>query len=154
MIIKAPYKFLGAPRPTVFLAGSIEMGTAVDWQKDVGKTLSEAGATVLSPRRDDFDPSQRQSIDNDYFRGQVEWELQGLEYCDFSLMYLAPDPKSPISLLELGLFGPKGRMIVCCPDEFWRQGNVEIVCARYGIMLRKSLEDAVDEILLKIARWI
>ena len=32
-VVKAPNSYDGMQRPLVFLAGSIEMGAAVDWQK-------------------------------------------------------------------------------------------------------------------------
>jgi hypothetical protein len=48
-------------------------------------------------------------------------------------MYFDPNTKSPISLLELGLFAQSKKLIVCCPRGFWRKGNVDITCDRYGI---------------------
>ena len=64
----------------------------------------------------------------DYCCGQVEWELEGLELCDIIIMYFDSNTKSPISLLELGLFAHKKKMIVFCPNGFWRKGNVDVVC--------------------------
>ena len=32
-------------------------------------------------------------------------------------------------------------VFVVCPDSFYRKGNVDIVCDRYGINQLKSLED-------------
>ena len=61
-------------------------------------------------------------------------------------MYFAPDTKSPISLLELGLFADRKDMIVVCPDGFWRKGNVEFVCKEYGIPLLNTLEDGLKEL--------
>lgn len=143
MIVKAPNDFSDTPAPRVFLAGSIEMGSAPDWQEGVSDELSKAGMVVLSPRRDDWDASAEQSIDNDYFREQVEWELLGLETADTALMYFVPGTKSPICLLELGLFARSGKLVVCCPKGFWRKGNVDIVCQRYGVMQASSLEASV-----------
>lgn len=149
MIIKAPDDFSDAPHPSIFLAGSIEMGAAVDWQDAVSRMLSKSGFTVLSPRREDFDVTQEQSIKNDYFREQVEWELRALEQCDCALMYFAPDTKSPVSLLELGLFYDK--LIVCCPVGYWRKGNVDIVCARYAIPTAPTLDESTQ---MLIEEWL
>jgi hypothetical protein len=131
-VIKPPDKIdLYGYRGSVFLAGSIEMGAAVDWQARVTEELADMDVVVLNPRRDDWDSSWEQSIDNPQFYEQVTWKLEGLERADRIIMYFAPDTKSPISLLELGMhIGP--RMYVCCPRKFWRRGNVEIVCDRYG----------------------
>lgn len=131
----------------VFLAGSIEMGAAVEWQRTVIDALSDANElVVLNPRRPDWDSSWRQSIEDARFREQVEWELDGLERADLIAMYLAPDTKAPISLLELGLHARSGRAIVSCPPGFWRRGNVEIVCARYGLALVSSLSELVTAV--------
>ena len=126
-----------APRPnvsTVFLAGSIEMGAAPDWQSALARELA-VDATFLDPRRAEWDSSWRQSIDEPQFRGQVEWELDGLERADVIAMWFVPETKSPITLLELGLFAKSGKIVVGCPPGFWRRGNIEVVCARFGAPL-------------------
>jgi len=128
--IKAPDKF--KEKIYVFLAGSIEMGKAEDWQKIVVKELSEfENIVILNPRRDDWDSSWKQSIKNKKFVEQVEWELEAQEKADYIIMNLCKDTKSPISLLELGLFIRSGKIFICCPKEFYRKGNVDIVCKRY-----------------------
>lgn len=123
---------LNSPKRRVFLAGSIEMGRAVDWQAMVTQGLADLEVLICNPRRAAWDASWPQSIDFAPFREQVEWELEGLERAHLILFYFAPDTKAPISLLELGLHA-RGRAIVCCPDGYWRKGNVDIVCRRYGI---------------------
>lgn len=130
--------------PSVFLAGSIEMGKAVDWQSAITQALNEESVIVLNPRRDDWDSSWEQKIENKQFKEQVDWELNALEYADIILMYFDPATKSPISLLELGLFAETGKLIVCCPDGFWRKGNVDIVCERYGITQVNTLEEMIE----------
>jgi len=140
--IKAPNKF-GILDQSLFLAGSIEMGKAVDWQAKVRELLQDSDWTILNPRRDDWDSSWVQSIDNPQFREQVAWELDAQDYADKILMYFAPETKSPISLLELGLYASSGKMVVVCPEGFWRRGNVEIVCARYNIPFCQTIEEAI-----------
>lgn len=69
-------------------------------------------------------------------------------------MYFAPTTRAPITLLELGLFAQSGRLVVCCPDGFWRKGNVEVVSARYGVPLTNDftvwsarLEERIRDLL-------
>jgi hypothetical protein len=118
----------------VFLAGSIEMGTATDWQAALANVMP-ANVAVLNPRRDDWDASWRQSIEEQQFREQVEWELDGLDRADVIAMWFVPETRSPITLLELGLHARSGKLVVGCPPGFWRRGNLEVVCARYAIPL-------------------
>ena len=144
----------------VFLAGSIDMGVAVDWQTYLGNVLSDIPEVghVYNPRRADFDASQKQAIGNEYFSGQVNWEANGYENSPVVFMYFAPGSQAPITLLELGyILGrnkvvqdatPYGKaftqsLVVYCPDDFWRQGNVEIMCYRNGIQIHRHLDAAL-----------
>ena len=139
-----PKRYTGFNK-SVFLAGSIEMGTAEDWQTKVINALSDIeDLDILNPRRNDWDSSWEQKITNPQFYEQVNWELDCLEGSDIIFMYFSPGTQSPISLLELGLFAPD--MIVCCPEGFWRKGNVDIVCERYGNPVYENLDDAILEL--------
>jgi hypothetical protein len=128
-------------KKSVFLAGSIEMGVAEDWQSTMGKWFLSMGWNIFNPRRTDWDSSWIQSYDNPQFNQQVSWELNALEKSDVILMYLDPNTKSPISLLELGLHASSKKLYVICPDGFWRKGNVEMVCSTYDIPLFNTLEE-------------
>jgi hypothetical protein len=66
-----------------------------------------------------------------------------LEKADKIIMYFDPKTKSPISLLELGLFSRSDKLMVICPDGFWRKGNVDIVCEKYNIKNVLNLKDAI-----------
>ena len=136
---------------TVFLAGSIEMGSAEDWQSYVSRSLQGHDIIVLNPRRDEWDSTWKQTISNPQFREQVEWELAAQELATMIAMYFAPSTKSPITLLELGLFARSGKAVVCCPDEFWRKGNVEIVCTRYNVPMVDTLDDLIHEVRSRVA---
>ena len=140
---------------SIFLAGSIEMGKAEDWQTRITDALSqiipnELETVIFNPRRDDWDSSWEQKISNPQFYEQVTWELSALDKSDVIIMYFAPGTKSPISLLELGLHANDKKMLVCCPDGFWRKGNVDIVCERYDIPLFETLDDLILELAADI----
>lgn len=134
-LVGIPPAPLPAPdgRPVVFLAGSIDGGDASDWQARVIAALSDRDLVLLNPRRAAWDESWSNAAASPAFRQQVEWELAGLDRADVIAMYLAPESKAPISLLELGLHAGSGKIVLCCPDGFWRKGNVDIVAERYGI---------------------
>jgi hypothetical protein len=149
MQVKAPNKFSSYPRPYVFLAGSIEMGSARNWQDEAALKLPEV--TVLNPRRDDWDSSWVQSIENDQFREQIEWELYAMESSALILMHFEPSTRSPITLLEFGLWAKTGRLIVHCPEGFWRKGNVDIVCKRYTVMEAQSIEDMIQKAKIRLS---
>lgn len=147
--LKPPYgcvdSYMSGHSPYIFLAGSIEMGTAEKWQDKVTAELKETNAIVFNPRRDEWDSSWEQTKENLQFRQQVEWELRAISSAYIVFFYFDPSTKSPISLLELGLCLGDGtrNVIVCCPPTFYRKGNVDITCERCGIRVYDSFEDAV-----------
>jgi len=61
-------------------------------------------------------------------------------------MHFSPETKSPISLLELGLYANSDKLIVSCPAGYWRKGNVDIICERYGIKQTYDIDS--------ITRWL
>lgn len=142
--IQAPNKVvLDTEYVNVFLAGSIEMGVAEKWQEKVIAALSDRPIRFLNPRREDWDSSWKQDIEDEKFVEQVMWELESLEMAHIIIMYFDPNTKSPISLLELGLHAKEQKLIVLCPEGFWRKGNVDVVCEYYGI----NQVDTFDELI-------
>lgn len=131
----------------VFLGGSIEMGAAENWQLRIGRIFDASGYIVLDPRRDDWDSTWTQSIENEEFANQVKWELEGLEKANAVILHFDAQTKSPITLLELGLLSQKKptATFVSCGLSFWRRGNVEIVCDRYRVSLSQTLDEAIGK---------
>ena len=131
----------------IFLGGSIEQDTASQWQKRVVSMFKNTSDDVLllNPRRDAWDATWKNVASNKKFREQVEWELDSFERSQARLIYFDPNTKAPISLLELGRFSDS-RTYVVCPKGFWRKGNVDIVCQRYGVKQFPSLKQAVEAI--------
>lgn len=149
-VIKAPEPIRIVGR-SVFLAGSIDMGKAVDWQKEITDALSAYDVTILNPRRDDFDPDLEQSITEPRFVEQVEWELNALDRADVIAMYFDPAGKAPITLAELGLHAKSGKLVVCCPEGYWRRGNVQVMCKKYRIPLTDSIQTLINAVKARVA---
>ena len=139
---------------SVFLAGSIEMGKAVNWQEQFALAVDHLPILVMNPRRDDWDSTWVQSIDNPQFAEQVNWELDHITAAQNVVFYFDPATMSPITLMELGwvaalpkvrgyLQGPRN-VFVCCPPGFWRKGNVDIMCQRADIPVVESLDELIQ----------
>ena len=142
---KAPEKRNHKPMIKLFLAGSIDQGKAIEWQKEIVEYLKDTEVAIYNPRRDDWNPNLVQSIDNPGFKEQVTWELESLEASDIILFVFDPKGQAPITLLELGLFVNKGKtVLVVCPEGYWRKGNVDIVCERYKVPMLPSVEKAAN----------
>ncbi len=134
----------------IFLAGSIEMGTAENWQDKVTRLFEGQSVTILNPRRDSWDSSWKQTKDSLDFKQQVDWELNALDKSDYIIMYFDPSTKSPISLLEMGLYAKSGKLLVVCPEGFWRKGNVDIVCETYGAKQFETLDELIKYLIVLI----
>ena len=136
--------------PKIFLAGSVDMGSAVNWQESFEHYFSKYDIIIYNPRRDDWDSTWVQDISNPQFNEQVTWELDHLEESDLIVYYFDPNGKAPITLLELGLYGNCNRSIVCCPEGYWRRGNVQMVCKRFGI----PLVDDINNLFNAVEVWL
>lgn len=139
-----------AKSKSVFLAGSIEMGKAEDWQTVFEKAMVNEVGFICNPRRDDWDSSWEQKKENAQFNEQVSWELNMLDKCSIIALYFDPKSTSPITLMELGLHAHDNKMIVCCPEGFYRKGNVDIVCEKYNIRQVATLQDLIEETKLRL----
>ena len=87
--VQAPDEFDEHQR-SIFLAGSIDNGNAIDWQQNLIKFIGQKKVTypyeetlILNPRRLDWDKEWSPTLDNFNFLEQVEWETKGLETADF-----------------------------------------------------------------------
>ncbi len=142
----------------VALFGSIEMGRAVDWQEQLTVMLSSVGSNtvLLNPRCEQWNSDWAQSIKNPDFKNQVNWELTAGEIADLVIVFFQPDTKAPISFGELCMAAVRKPQdtIVCCPEGYWRKGNVDVVCERYKIEQVVSLQQMADAILHREQSWI
>ncbi|KAF2644355.1 hypothetical protein P280DRAFT_445932 [Massarina eburnea CBS 473.64] len=130
-------------RYSVFLAGSIEMGRAVQWQRHLTSLLRHLPLGVYNPRRGHWNPLATPEAKNQEFRQQVEWELNALEKASVICFFFDHDTMSPVTMCELGLWAASGKVVVCCDRRFWKSGNVHIVCERYGIPCVESFAECV-----------
>lgn len=146
MIVSTPPVFRAKSatdsKPSIFLAGSIEMGRAADWQNALINNIGKNFSICFNPRRADFDPSWKQGVNEPEFNVQVAWELEMIKRADVVVFYFQPETMSPITLLELGIVAaskPKAAF-VCCPEGYHRKGNVDIVCETYGLRTYPTFE--------------
>lgn len=112
---------------SIFLAGTIDMGSSVDWQAEVISLLQESpegNIIVYNPRR---------IAAPEDIMSQIDWEQRALECCDLIAMNILETSKSPITLLELGLFARSGKLLVFCPKKFYRYENVLDTCRRFNV---------------------
>jgi hypothetical protein len=152
--IKAPDDSKFESFTKMFLAGSIEMGSAEKWQERLTKELKDEKIIAFNPRRDDWDSSWVQDpTPNTPFHQQVNWELDHIKRSDLVVFYFDPNTKSPITLMELGYcIGLKKNIVVCCPEDFYRYGNVVIMCRLVGVTPVHTFDEFVVKIRGKLPK--
>ena len=135
--------------------GIMGLVQAEDWQTIYTSLLQKAQTerlvsnqlvkhiAVLNPRRDDWSNEWNETKHHPLLIEQIQWELEHLRESNCIVMYFDKNTISPISLLELGLFSNTSKMVVYCPDEYFRVENVVEVCKQYHVPVVSSLEGLV-----------
>lgn len=129
----------------IFLGGTIDNGDSFNHQDalicELKKSETKHPLCIYNPRRADWPSSEgHNEIDK-----QIKWELSHLERANLIVMNILGNSKSPISLMELGLFAKEHKVIVFCPPTFYRFDNVRMVCKKYNV----PLYDTNDILVIK-----
>jgi hypothetical protein len=61
-------------------------------------------------------------------------------------MYIAPGSKSVITLFEYGKYIESGKIKLCCPDGFFRKGNIDIYAKRFNVEVFNTLDDLIENL--------
>lgn len=126
----------------IFLAGTIDMGKSIDWQAatiERFRQLDKGRYLFYNPRRGSGLDGTKEDM---YY--QIRWELEHLERADRIIMNILGSSKSPISLLEMGIYIRSGKLAVACEPDYYRYDNVKITCERYGVRLYPSLDALLE----------
>ena len=129
------YTICGVFPLNLFLGGTIDNGNSLDWQKALTDELNSCDTVhpimIYNPRREEWPAAEA----HDEIDKQINWELYHLERADLIVMNILPKSKSPISLMEIGLFAKEHKLMVFCNENFYRFDNVRVVCERYNVPL-------------------
>ena len=128
---------------SIFLAGTIDNGDSSNWQEELIEKCKDLNVTFFNPRRKEWNP-EATTFDLEY---QIKWEQKHLDNADLIIMCLLDNSKSPISLLEMGLYAQSRKLIVFCNPEFYRWDNVRFTCDKYNIPLYKYDLNVVKSII-------
>ena len=123
---------------SVFLAGTIDDGKSLNWQNELIEKFKgkDIDLKIYNPRRKHW----ISNVDKKELEYQITWEQDYLDKADVIVMVLLDDSKSPISLLELGLYATSKKLLVFCTDKFYRFDNVRLTCEKYHIPLFTSID--------------
>ena len=127
---------LSVTKPTVFLAGSIDLELEGNWRNEIVEEL-----------KDDyhfFDPTRKEhnQMGNFEMQDHIKWELDALNMSNKILLNFLPDSKSPVSLIELGLYMMSSKLIVVCPKSFYKRRYIKTLCQKYNTELFRNLTEA------------
>lgn len=123
----------------IFLAGSIDNRAFSNWRKETIKKL-ETKINIFDPTNMKHD-----SLNDSEMESHIIWELDALAIADKILLNFLPDSKSPISLVELGLYAASNKLIVVCPKEFYQSRYVYTLCKKYNTPIFDTINKALVE---------
>ena len=150
-IIYAPSDEIPRGVKSVFLAGTTSKVDTTDWREALTTSLFDTPITIYNPYRADWDSSWREDINFAPYREQVEWELEKQDQADIVVIYFHPATQAPISLLELGVcVRAPSKAIVVCPEGYWKRGNVQIVCNKFGVEMVDTVDGLKEAIMKKV----
>ena len=136
----------GLPRrPIIFLAGGIT--GCPNWQKELIDLLYLKDATLINPRRDNFEWVP----DSDEARKQIEWEHTYLNCSDFISFWFPKETVCPITLYELGRWVGRKNILVGIHPKYSRKFDIQE-------QLRLAHEEqeivySLEELARRITNW-
>ena len=142
-----------APRgvKSVFLAGTTSKADTTDWREILSTSLFDMPIMIYNPYRTDWDSSWSEDINFAPYREQVEWELDKQSKADIVVLYFHPATQAPVSLLELGVcMRVPGKAIVVCPEGYWKRGNVQIVCKKFGVEMLDNVDKLREAVVKRL----
>lgn len=121
-----------------FLAGSMDFNESNSWRQKIMQEMKHL-VHFLDPTRiehNDFSDSQ--------MKEHIEWELDALNISDKIILNFKEDSKSPISLLELGMYVKSSKLVVVCPSKFYQRRYINVLCNKYNTPFFDSFDEAIE----------
>ena len=151
-VIYAPSEESPLCAKSIFLAGTTSKVDATDWRKTLTSSLSEYSITIYNPYRADWDSTWREDANFPPYRKQVLWELDKQARADLVVVYFHRATQAPVSLLEFGLCAQvPDKVIAVCPEGYWKRGNVQIVCQKYGVEMLDDIGELRGAVVKRLA---
>lgn len=127
----------------IFLAGSIDKNHKTDWRINAINYFWEK-YRIYDPRI-----TNHSELTDNEMKNHVEWELNALSSANRIILNFLSDAKSPISLLELGMYVRSKKLIVVCPKTFYKYQYVKTLCNIYNTPCFNKISDAIQLIQTK-----
>jgi hypothetical protein len=138
-LLTAPNRIEDCDCKSLFLAGSIDNGAAINWQPQIISALEETDFLIFNPRRSDWDPKE--------IKEQIRWELDHILKATHVLFLFTKDSLAPISIGELYFLIGKNsdkKVYVVIEEGFWRADNlIETSAYANNITFFKTIEEAI-----------
>lgn len=121
-----------------FLAGSIDYHLQSNWRQEI---INKTGSSVHF-----FDPTRidHNELSNFKMKEHIKWELDALDISDKIILNFLPNAKSPISLVELGMYVSTSKLIVICPNEFYQSRYIKVLCNKHKTSIFNTINEAVQ----------
>ncbi len=131
-------------KPSIFLAGSMAIGDRMNWRTRAINTFEK--------RYHLFDPTNvhHADLNDSEMSKHIKWEWEALKHSDAILFNFNAESKSPISLLELGMYIRSEKIVVVCPKEFYQSHYIETLCSEEQVPLFQSIEEVLNRDIFQL----
>ncbi|WP_055447706.1 nucleoside 2-deoxyribosyltransferase domain-containing protein [Lacinutrix mariniflava] len=121
-----------------FLAGSMDFNESNSWRQKIMQEMKHLVHFLDATRieHNDFSDSQ--------MKEHIEWELDALIISDKIILNFKEDSKSPISILELGMYVKSSKLVVVCPNKFYQRRYINVLCNKYNTPFFDSFDEAIE----------
>jgi hypothetical protein len=140
-VIHAPDNIDDVKQMSIFLAGTIDMGDAPEWQRDIVKEWDKFDVVFFNPRRPDWDSD----FGSKEVLNQVNWELDAMDKANIILVNILEESESPITIAETYRHAGSAKLFVACPKGFYRYDNIKAVCEHYKSPLYNSWDELKED---------
>ncbi len=119
--VECPEMMVRGPEQSIFLGGGIT--NCPNWQADAVKLFKDTEFTILNPRREGFDATNK-----DMEFQQIHWEFQHLHLADQVLFWFCEETLCPITLFEYGawLYSADKMIFVGAHPNYQRRQDLEV----------------------------
>jgi nucleoside 2-deoxyribosyltransferase len=149
-VFNALEKIAASVGHSFFLAGSVSRHSTANWREYVMTAFADTDFVFYNPERSDWDENWKETVSDKKFAAQVQWEMDAMEKADTIIINFLPGSPSAVTMMEMGLFAASGKLMVCCPDDFWKCGNVQMVCQKFQVPFFRTMDGLIDSIKNRI----
>jgi len=133
-------------KPSLFLAGSMDIKGQTNWRERATEQF-QAYYHIFDPTH-----TNHSNLNDTEMSKHIKWEWEALNRSDLILLNFTAQAKSPMSLLELGMYISSGKIVVVCPKEFYQAHYINTLCTEHKVPIFESIDDILQTDIFQLTK--